>query len=157
MLIAYFSWSGNTKSIAEHIHQKVGGDLFEIEPVRPYSRDYNTCTDEAKKEQAEQARPELKTRVENLGQYDVIFLGYPNWWSSIPMPVATFLEQYDFQGKTIIPFVSHGGGGLARSVTDIVKLVPRATVAGALAVSYGGGGSLSRDIDAWLDKNGVKK
>lgn len=157
MLIAYFSWSGNTKSIAQQIHQKVGGDLVEIEPVQPYSRDYNTCLDEAQRDQANQARPELKIRIDNMAQYDVIFLGYPNWWATIPMPVATFLEQYDLKGKTIVPFASHGGGRLGQSVSDIAKLSPQSTILEALSVSYGGGSSLSRDIDAWLEKNGLKK
>ncbi len=157
MLIAYFSWSGNTRGIAEQIHQKVGGDLVEIEPVRPYSRDYNTCLDEARRDQENEARPELKTQIDNLAQYDVILLGYPNWWATIPMPVASFLEQYDFKGKTIVPFVSHGGGRLGQSVSDIAKLSPDSTILEALSVSYSGGGSLSRDIDAWLEKNGLKR
>lgn len=155
MLIAYFSWSGNTKSIAEQIHQKVGGDLVEIEPLKPYSRDYNTCLEEARRDQDNKARPELKTKIDNLAQYEVIFLGYPNWWAT--MPIASFLEQYDFQGKTIVPFVSHGGGRLGQSVTDIAKLSPKSRILEALSVSYSGGSSLSRDIDAWLDKNGLKK
>ena len=157
ILIAYFSWSGNTRSIAEQIHRKVGGDLVEIEPVKAYSRDYNTCLDEARRDQDNKARPELKTRVTDMAQYDTVFLGYPNWWASIPMPVATFLEQYDFQGKTIVPFASHGGGRLGQSVSDIAKLSPRSTILEALSVSYGGGGSLPGDIDAWLDKTGLSK
>ena len=156
MLIAYFSWSGNTRGIAEQIHQKVGGDLIEIEPIRPYSRDYNTCLEEARKDLDSQARPELKTRLDNMAQYDVIFLGYPNWWSTIPMPVATFLTQYDLKGKTIVPFASHGGGRLGQSVADIAKLSPNAAILEALSVNYSGGGSLSRDIDVWLEKNGLK-
>lgn len=154
MLIAYFSWSGNTRSIAEQIHKKVGGDLVEIEPVRPYSRDYNTCLDEARRDQDNKARPELKTKIDNMAQYDVVFLGYPNWWATIPMPIASFLEQYDFQGKTIVPFVSHGGGRLGQSVTDIAKLSPGSSITEALSVSYSGGSSLSGDIDAWLNKIG---
>lgn len=155
MLIVYFSWSGNTKGIAEQIHQKVGGDFVEIELVKPYSRDYNTCLDEARRDQDNKARPELKIRIDNMAQYDVVFLGYPNWWATIPMPIASFLEQYEFQGKTIVPFVSHGGGRLGQSVTDIAKLSPQATIAEALSVSYSGGSSLSGDIDAWLNKIGV--
>ena len=155
ILVAYFSWSGNTKSIAGQIHQKVGGELVEIVPVTPYPTDYNACTDAAKKEQQNQARPPLKTSLDNMAQYDVIFLGYPNWWSSIPMPVATFLEQYDFAGKTIVPFVSHGGGGQGRSVSDIAKLCPGANMLEALSVSSAGGGSLPNNIDAWLRKIGL--
>ncbi|MDR1613620.1 MAG: hypothetical protein LBT97_12690, partial [Planctomycetota bacterium] len=100
ILVACFSWSGNTRGIARQIHQRTGGDFFEIETVPPYSRDYNTCLDEALRDQRAQARPALGKRVENMGQYGVIFIGYPNWWASIPMPIASFLEGYDFAGKT---------------------------------------------------------
>lgn len=154
-LVIYFSWSGNTKAIASQIHKKVGGDLVEIELVTPYSRDYNTVLDEAKRDQERNARPKLKTQIANTEQYDVVFLGYPNWWATIPMPIATLLEQYDFSGKTIIPFVSHGGGRLGQSVTDIAKLAPKSTIKEALSVHYGGGTSLSSDIDAWLRKVGT--
>ena len=91
-----------------------------------------------------------------MAQYDVIFLGYPNGWSTIPMPVATFLTKYDLKGKTIVPFASHGGGRLGQSVADIAKLSPNAAILEALSVNYSGGGSLSRDIDVWLEKNGLK-
>ena len=156
-LIAYFSWSGNTRGIARLLHQKIGGDLVEIEPVTPYSEDYNTCLDQARKEQERGARPELKTRITDMARYDVVFLGYPNWWATIPMPVASFLEQYDFSGKTVIPFVSHGGGRLGQSVTDIAKLCPSSRIQEALSVRYSGGSSLSDDMDAWLNRTGMKK
>lgn len=154
ILIAYFSWSGNTKKIAEEIHQKVGGDLFEIVPVKLYSRDYKTCLDEAAEDQKNQARPELTARVPDMAKYEVIYLGYPNWWAGIPMPVASFLEQYDFEGRTIVPFCSHGGGRLGQSVNDIAKSAPQANILEALAISSGGGRSLSGDIDAWLARTG---
>lgn len=154
-LVVFYSWGGNTKAIAEQIHQKTGGDLVELELVKPYSSNYNTCLDEAKRDQAEQARPELKTRIANFEQYDTVIIGYPNWWASIPMPIATLLESYDFSGKTVIPFCSHGGGRLGQSVTDIAKLAPRANVKEALSVHYSGGSSLSGDIDSWLRKNGA--
>jgi flavodoxin len=154
-LIVFFSWSGNTRAIATRIHEKVGGDLVELELVNPYSRDYNTCLDEAKRDQEAGARPELKTRIANMEQYGTVFIGYPNWWASIPMPIATLLEQYDFSGKTIVPFSSHGGGRLGQSITDIAKLAPRAVIKEALSVHYGGGNSLANDIDAWLRKVGL--
>jgi flavodoxin len=155
MLVVYFSWGGNTRSIAKEIHQKAGGDIFEIELVRPYSSNYNTCLDEAKRDQETQARPALKTHVADMGKYDVIFLGYPNWWASIPMPIASFLEEYDLSGKTIIPFCSHGGGRLGQSVSAIAKLSPRSKILEALSVHYGGGSSLRNDISAWLRKIGI--
>lgn len=154
-VMIFYSWSGNTKAIAERIHQKVGGDMVELELVKPYSANYNTCIDEAKRDQEQGARPELKTKIANMDQYDVVYLGYPNWWASIPMPIATLLESYDFSGKTIAPFCSHGGGRLGQSITDIAKLAPGATVKEALSVHYGGDGSLPRDIDTWLRKNGL--
>ena len=155
-LVAYFSWSGNTRGIARLLHQKIGGDLVEIEPVTSYSQDYNTCLDQAKRDQERAARPELKTRIGDMARYDVVFLGYPNWWATIPMPIASFLEQYDFSGKAIAPFVSHGGGRLGQSVTDIAKLCPSSKILEALSVRYSGGGSLSGDMDAWLNRIGMK-
>jgi flavodoxin len=155
MLVAYFSWGGNTRNIAKEIHLKVGGDIFEIELAKPYSSNYNTCLDEAKRDQENQARPELKTHVADMDKYDVIFLGYPNWWASIPMPLASFLEEYDLSGKTIIPFCSHGGGRLGQSVSAIAKLSPQSKILEALSVHYGGGSSLRNDISAWLRKIGI--
>ena len=155
-LIVYFSWSGNTRGIARQLHQKIGGDLVEIELVTPYSENYNTCLDQAKRDQERAARPELKTRIADMARYNTIFLGYPNWWATIPMPIASFLEQYDLSGKTIVPFVSHGGGRLGQSVTDIAKLCPSSKILEALSVRYSGGSSLSEDIDAWLNRIGMK-
>jgi flavodoxin len=160
ILIAYFSWGGNTEGIARQIQQRAGGDrssveLFVIEPVTPYSQNYTTVLQEAQRDQRAQARPPLKSRVSNMAQYDVILLGYPTWWATIPMPIATFLESYDFAGKTIIPFCSHGGGRFGQSLTDIAKLAPGAKYGEALSVHYTGGPSLPNDISAWLRKNGI--
>ena len=155
VLIAYFSWSGNTRGIARLLHQKIGGDLVEIRPAVPYSEDYNTCLDQAKRDRETEARPELATQMNDMERYGTVYLGYPNWWAGIPMPVASFLEQYDFAGKTIIPFVSHGGGRLGQSLTDIAKLCPSSKLAEAFSVRYGGGSSLSEDMDAWLERLGM--
>ncbi|MDR0684735.1 MAG: NAD(P)H-dependent oxidoreductase [Spirochaetaceae bacterium] len=155
ILIAYFSWGGNTRGIARQIQQKTGADLFEIELVRPYSTNYNTCLDEALRDQRANARPALKAHVTNMAQYDTILLGYPNWWASIPAPIASFLEEYDLSGKIIIPFCSHGGGRFGQSLTAIAKLEPRAKIGDALSVHYSGGNSLANDITAWLRKNGI--
>ena len=149
ILVAYFSWSGNTEGIARQIHQRAGGDrrsveLFVIEPVTPYSQNYTTVLQEAQRDQRAQARPPLKNRVSNMAQYDVILLGYPTWWATIPMPIATFLESYDFSGKTIIPFCSHGGGRFGQSLTDIAKLAPNARLGDALSVHYTGESSLPK-------------
>lgn len=156
VLIAYFSWGGNTEGIAEEIQNQTGANLFEITPVYPYSDDYNTVLEEAQRDQNEQARPELADHVENIEQYDTILLGYPNWWASIPMPIASFLEEYDFSGKTIVPFCSHGGGRFGQSLTAITKLVPEAQMGEGLSVHYSGGADLSDDIAEWLEENNIK-
>lgn len=156
VLIVYFSWGGNTAGIAEEIQSQTGADLFEITLVNPYSSDYNTVLDEAQRDQNEQARPELASHVEDMGQYEIIVLGYPNWWASIPMPIASFLEEYDFSGKTIIPFCSHGGGRFGQSLTAISKLVPDAEMGEALSVHYSGGDSLPEDIREWLEINQIE-
>lgn len=155
VLIAYFSWGGNTEGVAEEIQAQTGADLFEITLVNPYSTDYNTVLDEAQKDQNEQARPELATHVENMEEYDTILLGYPNWWASIPMPIASFLEKYDFSGKTIVPFCSHGGGRFGQSLTAIAKLAPDAIMGEGLSIHYSGGSTLSDDVEAWLAENGI--
>lgn len=153
VLIAYFSWGGNTRGVAEEIERQTGADLFEITLVEPYSEDYDTVLDEAQRDQKEQARPKLKSHVENMEDYDMILLGYPNWWASIPMPIASFLEEYDFSGKTILPFCSHGGGRFGQSLTAIAKLAPDASLGEGLSVHYSGGPSLSDDVRQWLESN----
>lgn len=157
ILIAYFSWGGNTKRIAEEIQQLTNADIFEITMVHPYSDDYNTVLDEAQRDQNRQARPELAAHVSNMEQYDTILIGYPNWWASIPMPVASFLEEYDFTGKTIVPFCSHGGGRFGQSITAIAKLAPKAAMGEALSIHYSGGSTRAGDIAGWLDKNNINK
>ena len=157
ILIAYFSWSGNTKGIAQNIYQRIDADIVELTPVQPYSADYNTVLMEAQEDQHKNARPELNEHIDNMEQYDIIILGYPNWWASIPMPIATFLESYDLSGKTIIPFCSHGGGRFGQSLTAIAKLAPDSVIGEGLSVHYSGGSTLDDDITAWLINNGIIK
>lgn len=156
LLVAYFSWSGNTRGIAEEIARQTGANLFEITMMEPYSSDYNEVLRQAQQAQRRQDRPPLASRVENFSYYQVILLGYPNWWASIPMPIASFLESYDFAGKRILPFCSHGGGRMGQSISAITKLVPEADISDPLSVRYSGGGSLSSDITAWLEQNGIE-
>lgn len=156
ILIAYFSWGGNTEGVSEEIQRQTGADLFEITMVDPYSSDYNTVLDEAQRDQNAQARPELATHVENMDEYDIVMIGYLNWWASIPMPVASFLEEYDFSGKTILPFCSHGGGRFGQSLTAIAKLAPNAAMGEALSVHYSGGSELSGDVTDWLNNNHIQ-
>ncbi|MBQ6520011.1 MAG: SUMF1/EgtB/PvdO family nonheme iron enzyme [Anaerolineaceae bacterium] len=156
ILIAFFSWSGNTRRIAQEIQHQTGADIIEVAPITPYSSDYNTCLMEAQRDQHDKARPELANHVAHMDEYDVILLGYPNWWASIPMPIASFLEEYDFSGKRIIPFCSHGGGRFGQSITAIAKLAPNSDIGDGLSIHYSGGSSMPDDVSAWLIANGLK-
>lgn len=128
ILITYFSKTGNTEKAAKEIQAIVGGDLVKIEPVKPYPDDYSTTTDIGKKEKADNARPEVKTKVANMADYDVVFVGYPIWWGTAPMAVFTFMEQYDFTGKTVIPFCTSGGSGIDGSMADMRQLIGKGTL-----------------------------
>ena len=148
ILIAYFTWAdntvvedpssvdvdattsasvlapGNTAKLASWIQQEVGGDLHSIVVEEPYSSDYDECLDRAADEKAENARPALASHVDNMEDYDIVFLGFPNWWYTLPMPVLTFVEEYDWSGKTVVPFVTHGTGGLSSTIRDLTAALP---------------------------------
>lgn len=132
ILVAYFSRAGenynvgyiekgNTHIMADMIAEAVGADTFEIKTVKPYPEDYKECTEVAKQEFAEDARPALAGKVENWQDYDTVFLGYPIWWSYPPMAVYTFLESYDWNGKTVIPFCTSAGDVLTGKESDLSK------------------------------------
>lgn len=125
---------GNTEIAAEMIHSAVGGDLFEIETARPYAEDYRECCQEAAAELSSNARPELKAYVEDMDQYDTIFVGYPNWCGTVPMCVRTFLEHYDLSGKYIAPLCTNEGSGLAHSMKDLADSCPGAVILPGLSV-----------------------
>lgn len=147
-LIAYFSRAdenyfsgelraipvGNTEVVAKLLQKLTGADLFQLEPLLPYSKDYNECIAQAQDDQRRDARPELKAYPDSLAEYDTIYLGYPNYWGTMPMPVFTFLERFDFTGKTIKPFCTHEGSGLGRSEADLRRLCPGAKIAKGLAI-----------------------
>ncbi len=156
-LSAYFSHSGNTRIIAHQIHESVGGDIFEIVPVDPYPRDYDEVVEQARKELSKEYRPNLKTKVENMKSYNVVFVGYPIWWGTIPMPVATFLSEYDFSGKTIVPFCTHEGSGLGRSAMDIKQLCPQPTVLDGLAVRGRDIKKAQNEVTGWLRELEMQK
>ncbi|MGD1004667.1 MAG: flavodoxin [Methanoregulaceae archaeon] len=156
-LSAYFSHSGNTRVIAHQIHENIGSDIFEIVSVDPYPSDYDEVVEQARKELSEEYRPKLRTKVENMESYKVVFVGYPVWWGTIPMPVATFLTEYDFSGKTIVPFCTHEGSGLGRSVMDIKKFCPQSTVLEGLAVRGSNVKNAQDEVSGWLQGLGVKK
>lgn len=152
VLVVYFSHSGNTKVVAEKINSILNGDLFEIKTLDTYPVKYNLVVDQAKKEFIDQYRPKLVNKVENFDDYDVMIVGYPMWWYTCPMAIFSFLEEYDFSGKVILPFCTHEGSALSSSVEDIKKIVPNAIVKEGLAIR----GSKVKDSDSsikvWLDK-----
>ena len=133
------------------IAEQTGGALFKVETVTPYPEDYDETVDIAREEQDNNARPELSTHVEDMSRYDVIYLGYPNWWGTMPQAMFTFLEEYDFSGKTIIPFCTHGGSALGRSEEDIAELVPDARLLSGLAVSGSRVDDAQADVEEWLN------
>lgn len=149
-LIAYFSWSGNTEKMAQIIQTETGGDLFKIEPATPYTDDYNTLLDVAQQEQADNARPELALQVENWEEYDVVFVGYPDWWSDAPMLIYSFLEAYDWEGKTLVPFCTSGGSGFGRSLDKLPDSAPGATIVEGLHVSGSSVDGASEEIASWI-------
>lgn len=148
ILIAYFTWAdnthvidpssvdvdattsasvlvpGNTAKLASWIQEKVGGDLFSIKVKEQYSSNYDECLDRAAHEKDNEIYPELIERVPNIEQYDIVFLGFPNWWYSCPMAILTFIQENNLENKTIVPFCAHGTGGLAASIRDIQRALP---------------------------------
>ncbi len=157
VLVAYFSWSGNTEMVANLIAQQTGGDLFEIAPATPYTDDYDTLLDIAQQEQAEDARPDLANTVENWDSYDVVFVGYPNWWSDAPMAVYAFLESYDFTGKTLIPFNTSSSGGFGRSLDGVAQSAPGAEILEGLALTESELDDASNQVSAWISGLGLSR
>jgi len=155
ILVVYFSHTGHTRDIAKQIHRQVGGDIYEIVPVTPYPEDYDQCVEQAKRELNSGAKPALKSQVPKVQSYDVVFIGYPNWWGAFPAPVRTFLSQTDLAGKAIAPFCTHEGSGLGRSVKDIAKLCPKPTVLEGLAVRGVYVQNAQTELLAWLGKTGL--
>lgn len=141
---------GNMQYMAMTIQEAIGGELFRIETKEKYPLEHETLVNQAKEEQNEEVRPELATHIENVEQYDIIFLGYPNWWGDMPQSLYTFLEEYDFSGKTIIPFNSHGGSGFSNTIEEIKKLQPNATVKDdGLSISRNDVADSEQEITDW--------
>ena len=149
-LIAYFSWSGNTEAMAQMIQAETGGELFAIAPATPYTDDYDALLDVAQQEQAEDARPELAASVENWDSCDVIFVGYPDWWSDAPMVIYSFLESYDWTGKTLVPFCTSGGSGFGRSLDRLSDSAPGATILEGLHVSGSSAADSGDQVAEWI-------
>lgn len=180
VLIAYFTWAdntsvdenadidtdasssasvvapGNTKIIADEIQKHVGGDQFSIIVQDFYSYDYDKCLEQASHQLSDQTYPLLQNEIDDFEKYDVIFLGYPNWWGTLPMPVMTFLKDYQFDQKIIIPFCSHGTGGLGRSLQDLKELYPSSQILNPLGISRDEINETSQKVSQWLKDIGVE-
>ena len=153
ILVAYFSWGGNTQHVAEYIAQQTGGTLFRIEPLKPYPEEYVPCTEVAKKEKEDNARPAIKDRVENWDSFDTVFIGCPVWWWTAPMIINTFTESYGFKGKTVIPFCTYAETYRDETLARIVELTPDA---GHLK-GFGAVGRNTDGITDWLHEIGMIK
>lgn len=141
---------GNTEAVARRLAALTGAELFQLVPCQPYSDQYDLCIRQAQDDQRRDARPALKALPESLEGYDTIYLGYPNYWGTMPMCVFTFLDAFSFTGKTILPFCTHEGSGLGRSEADIRRLCPGAKVGRGLAIH---GSSVCREeraLEAWI-------
>lgn len=144
---------GNTEIVAEYIQKAVGGDLFEVETVKPYSEDYYACIDEAQKELHANARPEIKRYPENVESYDVIFVGYPNWWGTMPMAMFTLLEKCDLTGKKIIPFCTNEGSGMGSSERDLKNVCKGAEVLKGLSVHGAEAAQSEKQVSEWAKRS----
>lgn len=155
ILVAYFSRSGNTEYLANMIHNLSGGDLFEIEPVEPYSDDYNETVARFRRERSDDIHPPLRRRVSGMENYRVIFIGYPNWGSDIPPAIRSFIDENNLAGKTIIPFCTHGGGGFGRSVRSIQNACPDSVFAEGFECSGNGVRRMSARVSVWISSLGL--
>ena len=167
VLVVYFSHTGenygvgyikigNTKKVAEEIARQTNGTLFEIEPIKPYPDKYKKCTDIAQEEFRKNARPAIRGKVENMDEYDTIYLGFPIWWGDAPMPVYTFLESYNLNGKHIYPFATHEGSVMGHSESALKKALPKAILHDGLAI-YGhtaqsDAAFVEKTVKNWLNK-----
>ena len=158
ILVAYFSWSenGNTRNLANKIKLETGGDIFEIVPVTAYSKNYDDCLAQAVKEIDSSFKPEIKGSVDKFESYDIILVGSPIWCGTIAPPVATFLSNNDFSKKTVLTFVTYGGGGPGKSMEDIKNLCPE-VVSEGFSITGSSVNESDSDIRKWLKDNGIAK
>ena len=158
-LTAFFSWGGNTRRVAEAVQRKLGGEIFEIAPADPYPSDYDGCLGRAMAERKSSAPVALAESAPpvDLGAVRTVVVGFPNWLSSVPRPVAVFLEGLDLGGKTVLGFCTHAGGGAGRSGAELSRLCPGAKVGETLPILKNGGRDLDSLLDGWLDRAGLKK
>lgn len=154
-LVVYFSWSGNTEKVADSIAGQTRADIFKIVPTEPYIDDYNELLDIAAEEKQDGERPEIADSINNFGQYDVIYVGYPNWWSDMPMILYTLFDSYDFSGKTIAPFCTSGGSGLSDTVNSIKELEPEAEVLEGLHIRDSSSSDPDGAVGGWIEGLGL--
>ena len=154
ILIVYYTRSQNTANIARLIQQQIGGALHEVQPSKPYPPAYDAVVQQAKREIREGFLPPIKNGLESLDTFDTVFVGTPNWWSTMAPPLATFLSSYDFSGKTVVPFCTHGGGGLNDIERDIRKLCAGAKFLEPFVVYGSGGSDAEVQVRRWLDSLG---
>lgn len=154
ILIAYYSWSGNTRRVAQKIHEITRGTIFEILPLELYPDNYAEVLSRAKVEIRKQFKPKLKSSIDNIDKYGKVFIGSPNWWNTIAPPVASFLTKYVFTGKIIVPFCTHGGGGQGSMVQTIRNLCPDSKIVGCIEI-YGNGSDLNINSLSTLLKSNV--
>lgn len=145
---------GNTEAVADMIRELTGAEMFKIEPMKPYSKNYDECIAQAMADQKMGARPELKCYPKDMRAYDVIYLGFPNYWGTMPMAVFNFLEHFDFTGKTIRPFCTHEGSGIGSSIVDLKQLCPGAIVEAGLAIRGGCAHREKETVVKWLRQGG---
>ncbi len=157
ILVVWFSRTGTTREVANVIHERVGGEIFEIKLSDPYPAGDTACGERVARERSSDARPELATRIENFDSYDVIFVGHPIWQGTLPPPLLTFFEEYDFSGKVIAPFCTYGGSGAGQSVKDIARLAPGAKLLDGFAIQASDVKNAPGEVTAWLSKIGMTK
>lgn len=156
-LVVYFSWSGNTENVANAIAEQTGAEIFEIVPEEAYTDDYNALLNIATEEKESGARPAIAESIEDIAQYDVVYVGYPNWWSDMPMILYTFFDSYDLSGKTIAPFCTSGGSGLSNTVNSIKELEPEADVLEGLHIGSSSASDPENAVSDWLGSLGLTK
>jgi len=170
VLIVYLSRTNNTKAIAEIVHQKVGGNLVALELETPYPADYHTTVQQVVHENETGYLPPLKTKIEHMEEYGVLFLGFPTWDMKLPPPIKSFLHQYDLNGKTVVPFNTNGGYGPGNTFQTVRELCPRSTVLEGfstrggserdgqyLAIKDARAEEASKEVESWLRKIGILK
>lgn len=154
-LVVYFSWSGNTESVAAEIQNQTGADMFRLVPAEPYTDDYDALLDIAQAEQRDGARPAISGSIEDFDSYEVVYLGYPIWWGDMPMILYSFLDDYDLSGKKIVPFVTSGGSGFSNTIHTIESMEPDAEVLDGLSLGSSQAANPGDAVADWLSGLGL--